>query len=276
MSLFAMNTLAILGCGYVGMAFAQSLQGSGYSITTTTTRAERLPELAAVSDRPLQIQGNDPAALKTLLTGQTTLLVSVAAQGKDYNSSYLATAQTLAQVIPAFPQLQQVIYTSSYSVYGDQGGQWVDEATPVQPGTANTQILAETENIFLHLPVPKVCVLRLGGIYGPGRELERIFSRAAGKTRPGTGLEWSNWIHLTDIVGAIAFAQAQQLGGIYNVIQDEILPLRDLIAQVCDRHHLAPVQWDSSQGSDRKTNVRCRNQKLKAAGYSFKHPQFFP
>lgn len=270
-----MNTLAILGCGYVGTALAKSLQGSGRVITTTTTRADRLPDLATVSDRPLQVQGNDPAGLKMLLTGQTTLLVSVAAQGKDYRSSYLATAQTLGEVIPEFPQLQQVIYTSSYSVYGDQGGQWVDEATAVQPGTANTQILAETEEIFLNLPVPKVCVLRLGGIYGPGRELERIFSRAAGKTRPGAGLEWSNWIHLTDIVGAIAFAQAHQLGGIYNVIQDEILPLRDLIAQVCDRHHLAPVQWDSSQGSDRKTNVRCRNQKLKAAGYTFKHPQFW-
>ncbi|TVQ51336.1 MAG: SDR family NAD(P)-dependent oxidoreductase, partial [Spirulina sp. DLM2.Bin59] len=111
-----MNTLAILGCGYMGTALAQSLQGSGMTITTTTTRADRLPALAAISDRPLQLRGDDPAALATLLADQTTLLVSVAAQGKDYRDSYLATAQTLAQVILIFHKLKKVIYTSSYSV----------------------------------------------------------------------------------------------------------------------------------------------------------------
>ncbi len=268
------QAIAILGCGYVGTAIAHHWQQAGFTVTATTTRAERLPALKAVSDRALVVRGDNAAALQTLLQDQHTLLVAVGAKGMDYRSTYLQTAQTLALVLPK-THVQQVIYTSTYSVYGNQQGQWVDETTAIQPATERTYILHETEHTILNLPTVRACVLRLGGIYGPGRELAKIYGRMAGTTRPGAGQEWSNWIHLEDIVGAIAFAQAQGLSGIYNLVQDEIIPVRDLVQQVCDRHGLPPVQWDASQPSTRPTNVRCKTQKLKAAGYTFTHPTFW-
>jgi nucleoside-diphosphate-sugar epimerase len=105
--------------------------------------------------------------------------------------------------------------------------------------------------------------------------LERIYSRAAGQTRPGNGGEWANWIHRSDIVGAIEFARSHSLSGIYNLVQDEIPTVKELIAEVCDLYSLAPVQWDPSQPSARPYNAKVSNAKIKAAGYQFVHPRFF-
>lgn len=268
------HAITILGCGYVGKAIAHHWQQAGFTITATTTRPERLPELKAVSDRAVVLRGDNAATLRDLLQDQHTLLVAVGAKGMDYKTTYLQTAQTLAYVLPK-TSVQQVIYTSTYSVYGNQQGEWVDETMTLHPTAERTQILHHTEQTILQLPTARACVFRLGGIYGPGRELAKIYGRMAGQTRAGAGQEWANWIHLDDIVGAIAFAQAQGLSGIYNLVQDEIIPVRDLVQQVCDRHNLAPVQWDTSQPSTRPTNVRCKTQKLKAAGYTFTHPTFW-
>ena len=123
-------------------------------------------------------------------------------------------------------------------------------------------------------PQQKVCILRLGGIYGPGRTLKKIYSRAAGTTRPGKGQEATNWVHLNDIVEGIDWAREKQLAGIYNLVQEEVPTVRELIERVCDRHHLTAVKWDESQPSTRK-NVRVSNAKIKSTGYEFIHPNFY-
>ncbi|MEM8642191.1 MAG: SDR family oxidoreductase [Cyanobacteria bacterium P01_G01_bin.54] len=271
-----MTNVAIIGCGYVGLRVAARWQAAGLTVTGTTTRAERIPELEAVCDRAIVLHSQDQDRLKRVLHEQDTVLVAVApSSGRSYDETYLPTARAIAALAPQLPQQPQIIYTSTYSVYGNYQGDWVTEETPPKPVTVNGETMVAAEQTYLNIPNLNVCVLRLGGIYGPGRTLERIFSRWAGKTRPGTGARWSNWIHLDDIVGAIAFAQAQKLTGLYNLVQDEILTSRDLLQQVCDRHHLAPVTWDASQPDTRAYSVRCSNQKLKAAGYELVHPRFW-
>lgn len=268
---------AIIGCGYVGKAVAQLWQGQGLTVTATTTRQERVSELHPVANRVVVLRGSDGERLRQTLTGQDWGLVSVAGgrQG-SYGETYLKTAQTLAAVLPQVPSVKQLIYTSTFSVYGDFGGAWVSEEMPVRPATANAEVLAATEQTLLATAHPdlRVCILRLGGIYGPGRELAKIYGRFAGTTRPGPGEEWSNWIHLDDIVGAIEFARVQSLEGVYNLVQDEIPSVRDLVGWVCDRNGLPPVTWDPTQPSNRPYNVRVSNQKIKAAGYRFCHPYF--
>lgn len=274
-----MTNVTILGCGYVGQAIARYWQAQGFSVTATTTRPERLGQLEAIAQRAKVVRGDAVDQLTALLVDQQVLLVSVGAPRPDaYAETYLSTAQTLAQVLPHCPQLTQVIYTGSYAVYGDRQGAWVDETTPVQPSNTNGEILIAAEQALLALatPVRQVCLFRLGGIYGPGRELVSIFRRAAGTTRPGTGEEASNWIHLDDIVGAIAFAQRQRLDGLFNLVQDQPPTIRQIIDWVCQTHGLAPVTWDPSQPSSRSANARVSNQKLKQAGYEFQHPTVLP
>lgn len=266
----------IIGCGYVGMAVATHWRQHGVTVTATTTRPSRLPELTPIAHQAIVLNANDPNALREALTHQEVVLLSIGAPNASaYETTYLHTAKAMAQTLAQAPSVRQVIYTGSYAVYGDQQGEWVTEATPVQPANRNGEILAETEQVLLDAANShcRVCVLRLGGIYGPGRELVKIFGRAAGTTRPGDGNDASHWIHLEDIVGAIEFTRTHHLHGIYNLVQDVPLTTGELLHRVFAAHHLPPVQWDTTQSSTRPYNARVSNEKLRAAGYACRYPE---
>lgn len=271
--------VAIIGCGYVGKAIADYwCHELGFHVTATTTHPENVPILEDHAQRVVVVKGNDADGLLSVLQNQETVLLSVGARSGDLNiyaQTYLHTAQTLVSVLQQVPTVRQLIYTGSYAVYGDKDGAWVDESSPVAPANQNGQILAQTEQVLLSAnnDTLRVCILRLGGIYGPGRELVKIFGRVAGTTRAGNGYDATNWIHLDDIVGAIEFARSHQLQGIYNLVDDTRLTSRELITRVCERHHLPRVVWDSSLKSVRPYNARVRNQKIKDAGYQLTHPQ---
>ncbi len=266
---------AIIGCGYVGTAVAQRWKEQGLDVLATTTRQERVEDLSVIAHKVEVLVGADSDHLQAVLSDRQIVLLCVASKrGSSYADTYLKTAQTIAKVLPHTP-VEQLIYTSSCSVYGQHNGAWVTELMPPKPITDNGKIIEQTEETLLSATSPqqKVCVLRLGGIYGPGRTLERIYSRAAGTTRPGKGEEGTNWVHLNDIVEGIDWARTRQLSGLYNLVQDEVLTVRELIDEVCDRHNIAPVTWDESQPSTRK-NVRVSNGKIKKTGYEFVHPTF--
>lgn len=269
--------IAIVGCGYVGYQVARywSLD-LGFPVTATTTTPERVTALEAVASKVVVVRGNDPDGLKSVLRDRDVVLLSVGAKNANvYKETYLGTSKTLVSVLKETPSVKQVIYTGSYSVYGDKNGEWVDETSPVTPANQNGEILAQTEEILLSATSEntKVCILRLGGIYGPSRELVKIFGRVAGTTRPGNGKDITNWIHLDDIVGAIEFARLHQLQGIYNLVDDAHLTSRELLDRVFTQHNLPHVTWDESQKSNRPYNALVSNQKIKAAGYQLIHPQ---
>ena len=269
--------VAIIGCGYVGTAVAcHWLQEKGLVVTVTTTTPERVPVLEAMGLRVVVVKGNDSEGLQYVVHNQDTVLLSVgAANGKVYEEAYLQTAQTLVSLLKQPTTVRQLIYTSSYALYGDRGGAWVDETSSIAPATPNAEILAETEQVLLSASSPKmrVCILRLGGIYGKSRELVKIFSRIAGATRPGNGGEATNWIHLDDIIAAIEFARLHRLQGIYNLVDDAQLTYRELLNKVCQQHGLAKISWDESLPSNRPYNVRVSNQKIKDAGYQLIQPE---
>jgi nucleoside-diphosphate-sugar epimerase len=269
--------IAIIGCGYVGYAVAQFWQQKqNFTVTATTTTPERVSTLKAVAQNVVVTQGNDLQGLKAALQNQDVVLLSIGAKGANvYEETYLQTAKNLVAILPEFSSVKQLIYTSSYAIYGDKQGAFVDEETITAPSNKNGEILQETETVLLSAASTnlRVCIFRLGGIYGTGRELVKIFGRAAGTTRPGSGEDITNWIHLDDIVGAIEFARQQQLAGIYNLVDDAHLISRELLGNVLESHNLPPVIWDATVASNRPYNCWVSNQKIKDAGYIFSHPQ---
>jgi len=276
----------ILGCGYVGQAVAIAWEAQGINVTATTTQPERMADLEAIATHAVIVHGNDAPALQSLLADQDVVLISVGAPQRTvaaYEETYLHTAKTLKSILPQ-TAVQQVIYTGTCAVYGDHDGAWVNEKTAIAPRSRTSEILADTEQVLLSMAkaegadatrsATRVCVLRMGGIYGPGRELARIFSRAAGQERPGDGSEPSNWIHLDDIARAILFASHYRLNGIFNLVQDHPPSRRDLIDWVCRTHQLTPVRWNPDAPSERSYNAKVSNQKIRQAGYVFTHPSF--
>lgn len=272
--------VGILGCGYVGTAVARLWHENNRDrITATTTTKERVSELEQVAQKVVVLKGDDETDLKSFAQEQDLILLSVAPTrplgANGYEETYLQTAKNLVKVLQQAPTVKQLIYTGSYSVYGNKDGGWVDEESPLTPANHNGEILAQTEQVLIAASSPdlKVCILRLGGIYGIGRELTKIFSRAFGTTRPGNGEDFTNWIHLDDIVSAIDFAAVEKLQGIYNLVSDRPLVSRDLLDRLSEKYNLPRVTWNPQTSEVRPYNARVSNQKIKAAGYKFIHPE---
>ncbi|WP_445172584.1 SDR family oxidoreductase [Microcoleus sp.] len=275
-----MNAI-IIGCGYVGSAVAQHWRNLGHVITATTTTPDRIGELQKVANQAIVLKCCDEETLQTILQNQDVVFLSLAPTANQqvdsdmYEETYLHTANNLVLALKHLPNIKQLIYTSSSGVYGNSNGAWVSELSPVAPTDRHAEILHETEQVLLSASSPdlKVCIFRLAAIYGPDREFKKRLSQLAGTTRPGTGNQFTNWIHLDDIVSASELALARQLQGVYNVVNDVPITARELFKQLCDRYELPEVEWDGSDTTKRSNSRRISNQKLKAEGYQLLHPE---
>ena len=274
--------IAIIGCGYVGTALARYwYQQQGYSVTATTTRQERVIELEEVATEVVVMKGEDSQAMRSLVPNQDTIILSIApisdrqVDAEVYRETYSPTVKNLVAALQESPSVKQVIYLSSCSVYGNKKGEWVDETSLVDTNGEYNQVLWEAEQLLLDAASEdvKVGILRLGGIYGPERELTKRFARIAGKTIPGSGKTFTSWIHLEDIIGVMDFLCQRRLGGIYNLVNDFNLTIRELCDLICDRQGLERTIWDDTKPSYRLLNARVSNQKIKGTGYKLIHPQ---
>ena len=270
--------IAIIGCGYVGSAIARLWHQQQHEVTVTTTTPEKLSDLQAIASEVAIVYGNDLDTLKKIIQDKEVILLCIGAKQRTvtgYRQSYLATAKNLVTVIQEIPTVKQLIYTSSYGILGNKNGEWADETAAVSPISEQGEILSQTEQVLLSLSnsALKVCVFRLSGIYGTGRELIKIFRSRSGTIRPGNGKDYTNWVHLDDIVNGIEFARQKQLSGIYNLNSDEILSTGEFFDRLFATHSLPPITWDTSQASLRPYNLKLDNQKLKATGFELVHPQ---
>jgi nucleoside-diphosphate-sugar epimerase len=265
--------VAILGCGYIGTALAINLKGKGHVVTTTTRSPDNIPYLQSISDHAMIVQGNQIQALENLLRHQEALVMTVAADSSsNYEETYLKTAQAISTVINNHASLSKIIYTSSTSIYGDHQGNSVDETTPPHAKFPTSQILISTEDTLMALTSNErdVCILRLGEIYGPEREIASRLKRMEGIPFPGDGSHLTNLIHRDDVVRAIEFALEKPLRGIYNLCNDLHIPRREFYRQICEQENLPPVKWDPSKPTLHSSNKRVSSAKIKAAGFEFR------
>jgi nucleoside-diphosphate-sugar epimerase len=271
-----MNIL-VIGCGYVGSATAKFWQQKGHNLTVTTTTPAKVSSLQKIANQVLILNTNNLELLEFATQNQDLILLSIApSQGQSYEDTYLVTAENLVKILANNQTVKQLIYTSSYGILGDRQGKWSDETAIVKPSNQKQSILVETEQVLLTANFAnkiKVSLLRLAGIYGPLREIKKIFQRWCGTTRSGFGLEYSNWVHLEDIVRAIAFLAENQLEGIYHLADDTPRKRKDLLDKMCEIHGLPKVNWDHSLEGLKTSNLRLSNQKIKNAGFTFLHPR---
>lgn len=270
--------LVIIGCGYVGSRVSRHWFEAGHDVTVTTTTPEKVPELQAIANQVVVLTGNDLTSLKKLVADQDLVLVTVGSKKRTpdlYRQAYLETIRNVIAAINANSGVRQLIYTSSYGIINEKSGNTIDETVTVRPMNEFGEILHQTEQELLSASNTKLktCILRLAGIYGEGREIIKIFRRIAGTTRPGTGENYTNWVHVEDIVRAIDFAKDHQLEGIYHLNSDQVLTRKEFFQKLFLAHDLPPIAWDSSQASTRPYNMKLSNQKIKDAGFKLAHPQ---
>ncbi len=202
----------IIGCGYVGLQVAQKWLEQGHTVSALTRSELHADKFTTLGIKPIIGDITQPESLKNL--PQTdTLLYAVGFDRSANRSRHEIYVTGLNHVLSEIKgRTQKIIYLSSTSVYGQSSGEWVDETSECTPQRENGQICLEAEQLFEKqglisaeedLTISRAVILRLAGIYGPGRLLARMEQIKAGEPLLGRPDAYLNLIHVTDIVNTI-------------------------------------------------------------------------
>ena len=267
----------IVGCGYVGSAVAAHFRLQGHEVVGTTTSPERLAELCNLVDHPRIYRAGDPMADASFLEHLDGVLIAMAPTTATFEEDQYEKVygQAVPALVDALRQRQSrsplhVSYLSSAGVYGDQSGAICNELTPPDCSNTANALLASAETAVLSLndASTQACVLRLGGIYGPGKDIPSYIRSAAGQSVPKNGNHINAWVHLHDIIRGVDFAFEKRLQGIYNLVDDLQFTRRQLSNALCDDQGLPPVIWDNhDRPGARIFNARVSNARLREIGF---------
>ena len=276
-----MNIL-ILGLGYSAGFFARAALARGWEVTGTVRSAEKAAELSREGIRTLVFGGfavSSPLA-KAVAEADAVLVSVQPAEDGDPALGPLRAA------LMAAPNLRWIGYLSTIGIYGDQGGAWIDEATPPAPTNARTRQRVDIEEAWLQLGRDSgkpVQIFRLSGIYGPGRNaITKLRNGTANRLiKPG---QVFNRIHVDDIAGVLMASLAKpRQGAIYNVTDDEPGPPQDVITFAADLTGLEPppeIPFEQARLSPMAASFYGESKRVSNAlvkrefGYSFRYPTY--
>jgi nucleoside-diphosphate-sugar epimerase len=224
--IFIGKHLTVFGAGYVGAEVARQAVSRGLRVTALTRNPEKAEALRALGVDAVvaDLAADDWHAHPALADGTDFALNCVSSGGggpAGYRRSYVEGMKSVLAWTKRAP-VGALVYTGSTSVYPQDGGVRVDETAPTTGGGENAQILLEAENLVLGWS-GRGCVLRLAGIYGPGRHYLLDQLREGTGQVAGRGDFHLNLIHRDDIAGAVwaVFgAPAGVVCGVFNVADD--------------------------------------------------------
>ena len=273
------RSIFIFGAGYSGKALGLANDGFAARIAGTTRSPGKFASLGAAGIEPLLFDGSLTDEIRAALDETTHLVVSVA-PGEKGDPVLSAARAAIAEM----PSLRWIGYLSTVGVYGDHGGAWVDEGAECRPVSQRSIMRLETEREWQRLgkAIGKpVAVLRLSGIYGPGRNAFVNLRDGTAKrlVKPG---QVFNRIHRDDIAGALMHLADARLGGVFNVTDDLPAPPQDVVAYAASVMGVEPppeVPFEAARLSPMARsfygeNKRVSNAALKSAGYRFRFPDY--
>ena len=189
--------VAVLGAGYVGGAVARALAARGDVVWAVRRRSH--PPEAGITWLAGDVASSMVAGLPASLDA---IVLAVAPSGglDSYDRVYPPAARA-AVALARTTGARALVYTSSTGVYGERDGGWVDESTPARGEGPGNRALIEAEQLLLTSGLIGVTVLRVAGIYGPGRDPRPRFADTG--QLPMRGAYWVNLAHRDDIVRAI-------------------------------------------------------------------------
>ena len=247
----------VAGCGWLGTAVAARLLARGDRVTGIRTDPGRAGELRALGIEPLALDLADPGAADRIPPGVEAILALQAARGgaeSAYRRAYLQANATLLRAARR-GGLKALVYSGSTGVFAQRDGSDVDEATPPAPEPGTSAVLAEAERRLLDAAGERIPVriVRLSGLYGPGRTglIGRIRSGAMA-LGPGDGA-WMNFCHLDDAAAAVIAAMDRgRDGAVYHA--SDALPMRrrEVVQFVAARLGIPPPAGAPWSGPDRR------------------------
>ncbi|MGG3794852.1 SDR family oxidoreductase [Pseudomonas paraversuta] len=269
-------SVLIAGCGDVGSRLAAQLPANNWQVYGLRRSIERLPAGVTGVAGDLfsdQCPGQWPE-------GNIDYLVySAAATDHDeagYQAAYIeGLKHTLGWLKQKGQQPKRLLFVSSSGVYSQTEGEWVDETSPAEATSYSGRIMREAEQIALNSGIA-ASVVRLTGIYGPGREW------MLGQVRKGYRVAvdpplYGNRIHADDAGGLLAFLlqadlQGKTLDDCYIGVDNAPVPLAEVVGWL--RERLGITEWAAEASVRRAGSKRCSNARAKALGWKPRYPSY--
>ncbi|WP_336096748.1 SDR family oxidoreductase [Roseovarius sp. CH_XMU1461] len=268
--------LLSFGHGYSARALAAELLEHGWTIYGTTRDAEKAEALAVEGVQPIIWGQGD---IEPILAKSTHILIS--AGPDEAGDPVLNTYGDLIREYAA--QLDWAGYLSTTGVYGDHGGGWVDEETPLAPSTRRGEMRQAAEAQWRAVPGLPLHIFRLAGIYGPGRGPFAKVRRGTARRIIKPGQVFSR-IHVEDIAQVLAASIARpDPGAVYNLCDDDPAPPEEVIAYAAELLGLPvpeAVDFEAAEMTPMARSFyaeskRVRNDRIKEAlGVTLRYPDY--
>ena len=195
---------------------------------------------------------------------------------EDYQAAYVQGLSNLIQALQKqTPSVRRWFFTSSTAVYGQSRGEWVDENSPAAATHFTGRSLRDGERLLLQSSAAAT-ILRVAGIYGPGRH------RLIEQVRRGEACcvegppRYVNQVHRDDCVGVLThLMQLDMPQPLYVVVDNEPAEKCQVLHWIADRLGVpSPPRVPSTGRPPARGNKRCRNSRLIQSGYTFRYPSF--
>lgn len=261
----------ILGCGYLGRRVARLWISAGHEVVALTRSPEHAETLRGAGIVPALGDVTDVESLRRLPEVETALWAVGfdRASGHSQRTVYVDGLENAVHALSG--RVGRWIVVSSTSVYGQTDGSWVDERSDCVPNKPNGQVCHDAEHAFRRLleSQPEVGghVLRLAGLYGPKRLLQRLAGLQAGTPLTGNPEAWLNLIHVDDAARSVlACERSTERRATWLGVDDRPIRRREyygLLARLAGAPE--PVYEASAADSTELSdfNKRCSNRALR-------------
>lgn len=252
----------LVGVGDLGSQIGRGLATHGLEVAGLRRSAHLVP--APIRGVAVDLTGSEPLPDLTA----DLLVVCLTADGRDetaYRRTYLDGMTRALDSLTGPPR--RAVIVSSTSVYGDHED-LLDEDSATEPTRATGSVLLEAEAAFRER-VPQGTVLRMSGIYGPGRA-QRIIDQVSKGENPDPG-RWTNRIHEADAAAAVVhvLTRSEHPADLYVVTDDRSAPAGEVRAFLAGRLQVpwAPVAVEPH-------GKRLSNARLRRTGFELRYPSY--
>jgi nucleoside-diphosphate-sugar epimerase len=271
----------LFGAGYSARAFSRLMTGEAERIDGTTRNEQNFPLLEKSGIAPIIFDGETASPdLIDRLAKSTHVVISISPR-ESGDPSLAIVEEALRR--PG-NTIRWIGYLSTVGVYGNHDGNWIDETAPLAPTSRRSLERVEAESAWEALSErhgTPVALLRLSGIYGPGRNAFVNLERGTARRIIKDGQVF-NRIHVDDIAGSLRFLAGTNSGGAFNITDSEPAPPQDVVAYAAELMGVAippeiPFEEADLTPMGRSfygENKRVSNQHIKALGYDFIYPDY--
>lgn len=266
-----MYTIQIVGAGYTGSRIAQFFAAKKQKVFALTRSVEKAKNFEEQKINPIIADLTKPETLMQIPPAHFIVICPAPDESTEanYEAVYLTGIKNYLNAIQKNPRPHLIVYISSTGVWQDQSGDFFDETVRPEPVSPKAKILFQAEKQILESGLPAV-VLRLSGIYGPGRNRLQAFRDC--KWPAETKDRWMNLIHVDDIAEAMpVFLKNAKEGEVYLGSDDEPVLCSTLAAWLSEKTNIRGAAFESSSAPQGR---RLKNTKFKELGIRLKYPTF--